>query len=176
MARQRAEVTAATELKIEQIVRHQLLDLTNEQIGERMGMKPDTVGELIRHRKYREIRDRVVGEVYKPIDQVIQTRKANQVLEDLAPEASQALAELLARRKGGVDAETGEVMAPLDPVDIRLTATAVLDRAGYGPVQRKAIRQRIELDPVMADLFARALRESDRGRTIDVTPIDVEDE
>lgn len=166
MARPRNEVLAITQLKLEQIVRFQLMDLGTSDIAERMGLAPDTISELIRTKAYRETRDRIVGKVYANIDKVIEHRKAAVILEEASGEAAEALVELLRARDGTapvVDEETGALVAegrpPMDPVDTRLVAAAILDRAGYGPVQRKAIRARVELDPVTAKLFATALKE-----------------
>lgn len=166
MGRPRGEVTAATELKLEQIVRLQLMDKSTEDIAQELGVVPYTVSELIRSRHYREVRDRVVGQIYGPIDTKIQERKASTILEESAPEAAGALVELLQRRKGRKDAKGEWEELPLDPVDIRLVASAVLDRAGYGPVQRRAIKQRIEMDPITARIFASAMAEADRGRGV----------
>lgn len=171
MARPRSEITVATELKLEQIVRMQLLGHTTESIASAMNLSPGTIAELIRHRKYREVKDRIVPQVYADVDKQIAQRKASEILDDLAPTAAIALQELLAARDQKTkikDPITGELVEvdKLSPMDIRLTATAVLDRAGYGPVQRRAIKQRVELDPVTANIFAQALKEADHGRRI----------
>lgn len=162
MGRPRKEVTALTEMKIEKIVRWQLLDQSTGQIAANLGCSEDAVQDLIRHPKYREIRDRLVPQAYQLVDETIKNRKASQILDDASREAAFALVELLQGRKAG---EGGE---PLNPTDVRLTATAILDRAGFGPVQRKAIRQRIELDPVMAAMFANAMKEADKARSVEV--------
>lgn len=154
--------TAQTEMKIEQLVRYQLLDKTVTEICDLMGLGEQRINELCRHPYYREVRDRLVGQVYKPLDEAITYRKASQILEDASSDAAEALVQLLKMRDG----ETGEDgtwhRPPLDPVDVRLTATAVLDRAGCGPIQRRAIRQRIEMDPATVALFAASIRESQR--------------
>lgn len=170
MARPRSEVTAATELKLEQIVRMQLMGRTTEQIAAAMDLAPTTIAELIRHRKYREVRDRIVPMVYAPVDAAIRDRKANEILEDAAPSAALALQELLASRGEKVTVLTAEGVPvevdKMSPADIRLTAATILDRAGYGPLQRRAVKQRVELDPITARIFAEALKESDAGRRI----------
>lgn len=166
MGRPKRELTAATELKIEQIVRLQLMDRSTEEIAQELGLAPYTVSDLLRTRKYREMRDRIVGQIYGPIDTRIQEKKASAILEGAAPEAAGALVELLNARKGKKDAKGEWEQLPLDPVDVRLVASAVLDRAGYGPVQRRAIKQRIEMDPITARLFAHAIAEADQGKSV----------
>jgi hypothetical protein len=170
MGRPRREVTALTELKLEKIVRWQLLDQSTAQIAANLGCSEDSVQEMIRHPKYREIRDRLVPQAFSLVDETIKTRKASQILDDASKEAAFALVELLQQRRPKVG-EDGEIKQEgLNATDVRLTATAILDRAGFGPVQRKAIKQRIELDPVMAQMFAAAMREADKAKTV----VDVE--
>jgi len=174
VGRPKKEIALSSELKIEQIVRLQLMDRDVNEIAADLGLAPYTVTELTRTRKYREIRDRVLGSIYGPIDSQIRDRKASAILDEAAPEAAAALAEMLAGRKGKRDLAGEWEELPLDAVDVRLVSTAILDRAGYGPVQRRAIRQRLEMDPITARLFARAMNEADRGAGVIDVDADVD--
>lgn len=176
MGRPKREITLASELKIEQIVRLQLMDKGVNEIAEDLGLDPYTVTEYTRTPAYREIRDKILGSIYGPIDDSIRDRKASAILEGAAPAAAEALAEMLNARKGVKDKEGEWEQLPLDPVDTRLVATAILDRSGYGPVQRRAIKARLEMDPITARLFARAMEEADRGASLRDGSIDVEAE
>lgn len=162
MARPRKELRSATKLKLEQIIRYQMLDHTVEQIAEALGMTAGNVTDLIRHKDYETIRTQYVEKCFGPVDGVIQARKANVILEDTAGDAADALAEILR------DTD--------DEVSKRLTATAILDRSGFGPIQRKAVKARLELDPVSAKLLSDAMVDADKAKQaiIDVEAEEVE--
>lgn len=145
-----------TKIKLAQIVRLEVLDKTPSEIAASCGMTEGSLSELTKHPEYASVRDKYLEKMYGPIDGVIKERKANVILEDNAADAADVLAGLL--------------YSP-DEVTQRLAATAVLDRAGHGPIQRKASRVRHELDPVMAEMLVTALRESDQAKVkvIDTT-------
>jgi len=149
---------------MEEIARWQLLEKPIEAIADLMGMTPDAISEIVKHPVYREIRGKLIEEVYEPVDIVIKSRKADVMLHEAAPDAAEALVDLLNSKKT-VEVVTDDgiqlVEVPLDPVDVRLTATAILDRSGYGPIQRKHVRQRLEIDPLLVKLLSAAMKESD---------------
>jgi DNA-binding MarR family transcriptional regulator len=149
MARPRTELRSATKLKLEQIIRYQMLDLTVDQIADALGMTPGNITDMMKHKDYAEVRTKYVEKCFGPVDAVIQQRKANVVLEDTSADAADALAEILR------DTD--------DEVNKRLTATAILDRSGFGPIQRKAVRARLELDPVAANLLSKAMGLADQA-------------
>jgi hypothetical protein len=115
-------------------------------------MTPETVSRLVGHRSYRDVQAKVSGRLYESVDRQTADRKANTMLEAAAPQAAEALIALL-----------GEGFA----ADKRQTATAILDRAGFGPIQKRAIRQRIEFDPMTMGLLRLALLESGQGAVDD---------
>jgi len=154
MARRRNALRSVTRLKMEQVIRLQMLDKSNEEIAAVMGMTAGSVAELISHKDYEELRDKYVAKTYGPVDKLIETRKASTILDEAAPDAAEALAGLL-------DSE--------DEVTVRIASTAILDRTGHGPIQRKAVKHRHEIDPVTAKLLTEAMREAD---VIDVEPVD----
>lgn len=119
-------------------------------------MSESTLSELIKHPEYGAVRDKYMEKLYGPIDGVIKEKKASVILDEAAPDAAEVLAGLIYSE---------------DEVTQRLSATAVLDRTGHGPIQRKASRVRHELDPVMAQMLVTALKESDvtAVKVIDIT-------
>ncbi len=156
MARERKQLLSRTKIKLAQIVRLEVLDRSPSEIAATCGISESTLSELIKHREYGIVRDKYLEKLYGPTDDVIKERKANVILEATAADAADVLADL--------------IYSP-DEVTQRLAATAVLDRAGHGPIQRKASRVRHELDPVMAQMLVTALRESDQAKVkvIDTT-------
>lgn len=158
--KRRRVARSASELKMQEILRWQMMDKSIGEIAILMNMSEDAVSKMVEHPRYRAIRDEYVGGVYEQVDQRIRERKADTMLEDAAPDAAQALIALLNQKQQvvGMDGSVHEV--PLSPTDTRLTATAILDRAGYGPIQRKVVKGRMELDPMLKKMFEAALRES----------------
>lgn len=142
---------------MEQVIRLQMLDKSNEEIAAVMSMTAGSVAELINHPEYAKLRDKYVEKTYGAVDQVIETRKATTILEEAAPDAAEALATLL-------DSD--------DEITRRISATAILDRTGHGPIQRKAVKHRYEIDPVTAKLLTQAMREADviEAEVVDETP------
>lgn len=145
MARERKQLTPHTRMKLEQIVRLQLADKPTEEIATLLNMRPTSVAELMRHPEYETVRNRVVDKVYEPMDKMLATRKANVLLEEAAPDAAEALIALL---------------HSADEMVVERSSKAILDRAGYGPVQRKAMKVRHEIDPATAKLIRDAMNES----------------
>jgi len=153
MAEQRSrELRTQTFFKLEEIARWQALGQSIEQIARQMDMTPEAVSRLAGHRSYKEVQARVGAKLYESVDKTMTARKANVMLEESAPQAAEALIALL-----------GEGFA----ADKRQTATAILDRAGFGPIQKRAIRQRIEFDPMTMGLLRMALLESGTGAADD---------
>jgi DNA-binding MarR family transcriptional regulator len=142
------ELRTQTFFKLEEIARWQALGQSVEQIARHMDMTPETVSRLVGHKAYRDVQARVGARLYESVDKTLTDRKANVMLEAAAPQAAEALIALL-----------GEGFA----ADKRQTATAILDRSGYGPIQKRAIRQRIEFDPMTMGLLRLALLESGAG-------------
>lgn len=173
MGRKRTTTRSATELKMEEIARWQMLNKPVPEIAQLMGMTEGGVTEIIRHPRYREIRQPLVDKTFEPVDEMIKQRKADVMMEAAAPDAAEALIALLDRKEQivGPDGRVHEVEPSM--TDKRLAATAILDRAGYGPIQRKAVRQRIELDPMLAKMFAAAMSES-TVRTIEAEVVEDE--
>ena len=157
MPRKRNDLRSATKIKMEQIVRLQVLDKTNDEIGAVMGMTAGSVAELINHREYASLRDRYIERMYGPVDAMIEQRKASVIMEDAAPDAAEVLGEL--------------IYSP-DEVTQRLAATAILDRSGHGPIARKAVKVRHELDPVSAALLREAMQEADAIKVVDVEVVE----
>lgn len=156
MPRKRGKLTSASKLKMEHILRLEMLGKSVAEIALEVGLAPNTVHELTGHEDYDRLRASYVGEVYAPADRIIQERKVGTILEEAAPEAADALAELL--------------QVEDDNVTKRLAATAILDRAGFGPIQRKAVKHQHGLDPVTISLLKEAMAESDTSEIIDVEP------
>lgn len=129
-------------------MRLQLLGATPRQIADDLGMQPASIRELIRHREYAAVRERVLERAYAGVDAEIQ-RQATEILKECSAEAALVLTEQLQSD---------------DPITRYRAAVAVLDRTGYGPVKRKAVRQRLEMDPAMADVLREALSAVDRAR------------
>lgn len=156
MARKRKELTSATRGKIEQIVRLQAVNKTPKDIGSLLGMAEATVTDLMSTSEYRTLQKEYLGHVYANFDRMVEKRNAGFLLEEAAPDAAEALLALLHDQ---------------DPVQRRLASTAVLDRSGHGPVQRRAVRVRHDLDPVSAALLADAMKGSN---IVDVEAIEAE--
>ena len=136
---------AGTRWKLQKIVRLEALGKTQDEIAEAMGLSKSAVSQLTNTPDYVKLHETYVKRMFSATDHMIQKRSAGFILENAAPDAADALVELLASD---------------DEITQRLSATAILDRAGHGPVQRRAIKQRIELDPVMAEMLTKAMRES----------------
>ena len=124
-----------------------------------VGLAPGTVGEIVSTPEYKERREKYADKIFGGVDQLIETRKAQTILDDAAPNAADALIELLESE---------------DDVTKRITATAILDRTGHSPIQRKAVKHRIELDPALAGLLKEALEESAEARA-GVIDVEVEE-
>ena len=146
------ELRSQTFFKLEEIARWQALGQSIDQIAKQMDMTPETVSRLVGHKAYRDVQARIGAQLYESVDKTMMARKANVMLEEAAPQAAEALIALL-----------GEGFA----ADKRQTATAILDRAGFGPIQKRAIRQRIEFDPMTMGLLRMALLESGQGAVDD---------
>ncbi len=131
----------------------EILGQTPREIAVEIGLQPDTIRELIRLPQYSTVRERALDRVYAPVDAEIR-RRVGETLERLAPDAAQVLADL--------------IHSP-DEVTARIAATAVLDRVGHGPIRRRAVRQRHELDAVTVALLTEALRESNMAKQL-MTP------
>lgn len=156
MARKRKVLTPTTRMKIEAIVRMSAVDKAPKEIASLMGMAEATVVDLMGTDEYRVLAKDYMGHIYANYDQMVEKRNAGFLMEEAAPDAAEALLALLHDQ---------------DPVQRRLSATAVLDRAGHGPVQRRAVRVRHELDPVSAALLADAMKGSN---TVNVAAIEAE--
>jgi len=152
-------IRSGTVFKMEEIARWQALGHSVDQIARVMNMTPDAVSRLVAHSDYRPIQEKVTAKVYGHVDQTIAQRKANVMLEEAAPDAAVALIALL---------EEGL------PGDKRQAATAILDRAGYGPIQKRAVRQRIEFDPMTMSILRLALLET--SETVDAEVLDDDDD
>ena len=70
MARQRLKLRSATKLKLEKILRFELIGKKPKEIAELMGMAVSSITELIRHAEYGELRERMVERVYADIGPV----------------------------------------------------------------------------------------------------------
>ena len=151
MARARGKLQAATRLRLEHVVRLQLLGSSTRQIAAKMGVQPDTVREWLRHREYAAVREKAVEKTFAGPDEEIM-RRAGEILERAAPHAAQALCEL--------------VKVENDNVTRRLAARDILDRSGHGPIQRKVAKVRHEIDPVTVELIREAMRESDTSSLV----------
>ena len=64
MARKRKTLRSATKLKLERIVRLEMLGVKPREIATELGMKADTIRELIRHPEYAVVRERAVERTY----------------------------------------------------------------------------------------------------------------
>ena len=146
MPRERKNLQSHTRMKLHQIVRLEALDKRPEEIAASIGITVGSLAELTGHPLYGEVRDKYLDKLYGPIDNQIVARKANQVLDSQSTDAAEVL---------------GELLYSTDEVTQRLTATAILDRTGYGPIQRKATRVRHEIDPITAQLLRDAMVEAD---------------
>lgn len=155
------ESRSATVLRAEEIVRWQMLGKTIDEIAISLNMAPNSVSELTRTKAYSDARRRLVDTTYEEVDKAIKTRKADEMLADASGGAAEALIALLDRSEKviGPDGKVHDV--PMAAQDVRLAATAILDRGGYGPIQRKMVRQRFELDPMMEKMFRAAMNESE---------------
>jgi hypothetical protein len=142
------ELRTQTFFKLEEIARWQALGQSIEQIARQMNTTPETVSRLVSHKSYPAVQAKLGAKLYEHVDRSIANRKANVMLEEAAPHAAEALISLL-----------GEGFAS----DKRQVATAILDRAGFGPIQKRAVRQRIEFDPMTMGLLRMALLETRDG-------------
>jgi len=149
--RHQRQTTEKTAYRMEQIARLRALGMTIAEVARHMELSKTTIEKLTVTEEYEKISARMREKAFEQVDALIQQRKAMEILEDCSGEAAEALVRILR------DTD--------DDVERRMAATAILDRAGYGPVQRRAIRQRIELDPVMAKVFKDALAESARSES-----------
>ena len=120
-------------------------DKSPEEIAMLLGGTVGEITDLMNHEDYRALESEYVKEMYGPVDALVQQHNAGRLIEEAAPDAAEALIALL---------------YDMDPSERRRAATAVLDRAGHGPIQKKAIAKRITLDPVLAKLMSEAMRES----------------
>ena len=154
MARKRGKLQAGTKLKLEQIVRLQAIDKAPAEIASLMGMDVATVQDLMSTPEYSVLSKEYIGIVYANFDKMVEKRNAGFLMDHASPDAAEALLALIHND---------------DPVQRRLAAIAILDRSGHGPVQRRAVRVRHELDPATAALLGGALREAN---TIDVEAIE----
>lgn len=154
MARKRNKLQAGTRLKLEQIVRLSAVNKAPQEIAALMGMGVATLNDLMSTKDYAALAKEYTRVVYKNFDKLVEQRNAGFLLEHAAPDAAEALLALLHDE---------------DPVQRRLSSTAILDRSGHGPVQRRAVRHRHEMDPATASLLADAMRGSN---TIDVDAIE----
>jgi len=139
------ELRSQTFFKLQEIARWQALGQSIEAIAKSMNMTPEAVSRLVAHKSYAVVQQQLGTKLYAHVDQTIADRKANVMLEKAAPDAAETLIALLHEGFAG---------------DKRQTATAILDRAGFGPIQKRAIRQRIEFDPMTMALLRMALLES----------------
>jgi len=156
MARKRNKLQAATRLKLEQIVRLQALNQAPQEIASLMNMDVATVTDLMGTDDFKTLQKEYTAVIYKNFDKMVEKRNAGFLMEHASPDAAEALVSLLHNE---------------DVVQKRLAAVAILDRSGHGPVQRRAVRHRHELDPASAALLGGALRESN---VIDVEAIEDE--
>lgn len=156
MARNRGKLHAATRQKLQQIVRLQAVDKAPSEIASLMGMSVATVQDLMSTDDYRQLHERYLGEIYQNFDKMVEKRNAGFLMEQASPDAAEALIALIHSD---------------DEVQKRLAAIAVLDRAGHGPVQRRAVKHRHELDPATVALLGGAMKES---KTIDIDAIEAE--
>jgi hypothetical protein len=145
MARKRNKLRAATRLKLQQIVRLYHAGKGVEEIAMLLGETIGNVTDLTNHQEYRKLEAEYADKLYKPVDSMLQQRNAQRIMEDVSPDAAEALAALLFDE---------------DPTERRRAATAILDRSGHGPIQRRAILKRLELDPVSAKLLSEAMKDA----------------
>lgn len=151
MARKRGKLQTATKLKLEQIVRFQAIDKAPAEIASLMGMDVSTIQDLMSTEDYHALVKEYTGIVYANFDKMVEKRNAGFLMDHASPDAAEALLALIHND---------------DPVQRRLAAIAILDRSGHGPVQRRAVRVRHEIDPATAKLL--------RGALHDVNTIDIE--
>jgi len=146
LPRARKKLRVGTRLKIKQVVRMSAgFHKTPEEIAMLLGGTVGEITDLMNHPDYRVLEDEYTKEMYGPVDAMVQQQNAGRMLEDASPDAAEALIALL---------------YDMDPSERRRAATAVLDRSGHGPIQRKVVANRIQLDPVLAKMMSEAMRES----------------
>jgi hypothetical protein len=169
----RQATRSATEIKMQEIARWQSLDKSIDEIAILMNMTADGITQIVRKPDYRLIRQALTSATFAEVDQRIKERKADVMLHEASADAASMLIDLL-NRKEQVVTESGAIVEA-DPSirDLRMVSTAILDRAGYGPIQRKTIKAKIEMDPVLAKILKAALDESAIEAAIDVTPLSV---
>lgn len=130
---------------MQQLLRLNAMGKGPKECAEMLGMTQAGVSELLNHVEFARLQQEYLPQLYGPLDEQIRERTATNILGDAAPDAADALVQLL-------DSD--------DEVNVRLASTAILDRTGHGPIQRRAVRQKIELDPVSAQLIGAALKEA----------------
>ena len=145
MPRRRNKLNNTTKFKLQQVVRLMAMERPPEQIAMLLGMSLGNLTELMNHKEYKQIEATYLEKLYGPLDQAIQVRGAQHLLEEAAPDAAEALMALIYDD---------------DPSERRRASIAVLDRSGHGPIQRRAVLKRIELDPVSAKLLQQAMKDS----------------
>jgi len=145
MPRLRKRLRPTTRLKLQQIVRLSAMGKEPEEIALVVGMTAGNVSDLQNHREYRELERAYCEKLFGPLDDSIKELTAQQVLDEIAPDAAEVLASIL--------------YSP-DETERRHAANSILDRTGHGAIQRRAILQRHQLDPLSAKLIALALREA----------------
>lgn len=140
------ELRTSSIFKLEEIARWEALGQSRDQIAKFMDLSPDTVQRLMQNKAYRGVQAKIASVMYEKVDGAIKERKANVMLEEAAPDAAAALIGLLAEGLPG---------------DRRQAATAVLDRAGFGPIQKRAVKAQVQFDPMTMAMLRVALLESD---------------
>ena len=159
MSRARTQLQSRTRAKLHKIVRLEAMEKSPEAIAASVGLTVGTLSELTKHPEYRKLQEKYLAHLYEPTDQAIAERKAGPILEEASPDAADKLAALIYSE---------------DDVTARIAATAVLDRTGHGPIQRKATRVRHELDPAALELLKEGLKVADKAKQLKSRAIDVE--
>ena len=88
MARARLKLQARSLVKVEQIIRFELMGKSRAEIAELMGMAVCSISELARHPEANRLRQALNERIYAPIDEEIRQRKANEVLHEASPDAA----------------------------------------------------------------------------------------
>jgi hypothetical protein len=140
-------------------VRLEVLGQEPDEIAAALGMTKGSVTELTKHPEYEKVRDEYLTKMYQRTDEMIAERKAGPILDEAAPDAAERLADLVFSQ---------------DEVTARIAATAVLDRTGHGPIQRKATKVRHELDPIAVELLRKGLEAAGKAKQLKGEVIDVE--
>lgn len=164
---------SSTEVVLHEILRWQMLGKTIKEIAALMNCGERRITTATQSPRYKVLQSQYLDETYAPVDTAIKARRANVMLEEASADAAEALIELLNAKQQVLTAEGQLVEVDISPSDKRLTATAILDRAGFGPMQRKTVNKRVELDPMLAKLMYAALVES---RVVDAEVVDARPE